>query len=408
MDEGVFSGAEISVIDNVLRSRATATTELTPANRFEFLRPDGNYDILLRVLNDEGYQEYPLAEELTITGDTDLSYEQRFVTLTLQVLLNGGALPDSDTGYERGELIIRPITGNWLTVLSQNLGVTGVVNRPFTLLHGLDYGVYLSVNYPSSVFAFQQWKYLGLFQRRRTVRQGGRFSLLPWVLAGVQGVFILVVRGGPFRGAASTSLFSQPTPAMDRMMKKRKVCFVSLGCPKNLVDTEGMLGLTEKQGHSLVSDPDDADVLVVNTCAFIDSAKQESIETILDMARRKEEGKAQLLVVTGCLAQRYGEELAKELPEVDHFLGTTDFPRLTEILSGKESPRVQVGKPAPVDWTTIPPPAGHSPLDGLFENQRGVQLRVFFLHHSSIARPPAKSPRRRRCWTKHDAFLPRA
>ncbi len=137
-------------------------------------------------------------------------------------------------------------------------------------------------------------------------------------------------------------------------MTHHNLCFVSLGCPKNLVDTEGMLGLAESLGHRLVSDPEQADVLVVNTCAFIDEAKEESIETILEMARIKEEGHPTKLVVTGCLAQRYGEELAEELPEVDHFLGTTDFPRLAQILSGEPTQRVQVQKPAALDWSILP------------------------------------------------------
>ncbi len=163
IDEGVFIGAEISMIDNTLRSRATASSEVNDNNQFVIVRPDGNYDILLRVLSEQGYGEYPLAEDLEISGDSDLNYSLKFVTVTLQVLKNGGILPDSTSGYERGELIIRPISGNWLTVLSQNLGDQGIINRPFTLLHGLDYGVYLSVNYPSDAFAFRQWRYLGCF-----------------------------------------------------------------------------------------------------------------------------------------------------------------------------------------------------------------------------------------------------
>ena len=93
-----------------------------------------------------------------------------------------------------------------------------------------------------------------------------------------------------------------------------KIGFVSLGCPKNLVDGEVMLGLAQQAGHELTSTAEDADVLVVNTCAFIDRAKQESIDTILEMAQQKRDGRCSRLVVTGCLAERYRDELAGKYP----------------------------------------------------------------------------------------------
>ncbi|MBA3295386.1 MAG: 30S ribosomal protein S12 methylthiotransferase RimO [Acidobacteria bacterium] len=101
-----------------------------------------------------------------------------------------------------------------------------------------------------------------------------------------------------------------------------KIGFVSLGCPKNLVDGEVMLGIARDAGHELTNDAASADVLVVNTCAFIDSAKQESIDAILEMAQHKKNGNCSRLVVTGCLAERYREELGKEIPEIDALLGT--------------------------------------------------------------------------------------
>src|SRR6185295_8622331 len=94
----------------------------------------------------------------------------------------------------------------------------------------------------------------------------------------------------------------------------RTVGMVSLGCPKNLVDGEVMLGQLKARGYDLVADARDADVIVVNTCAFIDRAKQESVDAILEMAALKEQGKAKRLVVTGCLAQRYDAELRREIP----------------------------------------------------------------------------------------------
>ena len=110
-----------------------------------------------------------------------------------------------------------------------------------------------------------------------------------------------------------------------------QVYFVSLGCPKNQVDTELMLGQVEAAGHALVDAPDDADVIVVNTCAFIDAAKEESVDTILEMAEHKKTAKRKL-VVTGCLAQRYAGELANDIPEIDHILGSADFPSLAKAL----------------------------------------------------------------------------
>src|SRR4051812_49933799 len=112
----------------------------------------------------------------------------------------------------------------------------------------------------------------------------------------------------------------------------RRVHFVSLGCPKNQVDSEVMLGLMGQAKYEIVPEPDDAHIIVVNTCAFIEQSKTESVETILDMARYKDDGRCDTLVVTGCLAQRYPEQLADELPEVDHFLGTGDYPKIVEVL----------------------------------------------------------------------------
>ena len=109
---------------------------------------------------------------------------------------------------------------------------------------------------------------------------------------------------------------------------------VSLGCPKNLVDSEVMLGLAQKDGHRLTRDAADADVLVVNTCAFIDRAKQESIDTILEMAEHKKTGACQRLIVTGCMAERYREELKAQIPEIDAILGTGEVPAIVDAISG--------------------------------------------------------------------------
>ncbi len=114
-----------------------------------------------------------------------------------------------------------------------------------------------------------------------------------------------------------------------------KVGFVSLGCPKNLVDTEVMVGLVEQAGHEITADAAAAEVLVVNTCAFIDEAKQEAIDAILDLARLKRDGACRRLVVTGCLGQRYREALAAEIPEIDAVLGTDEVPEIVEAVAGR-------------------------------------------------------------------------
>jgi len=113
-----------------------------------------------------------------------------------------------------------------------------------------------------------------------------------------------------------------------------KIGFVSLGCPKNLVDSEVMLGMAEKDGHEITADASQADVLVVNTCAFIDRAKQESIDTILEMAELKKQVAGRKLVVTGCLAERYRDELKKEIPEIDAVFGTGEVTGLAGFVSG--------------------------------------------------------------------------
>ena len=124
----------------------------------------------------------------------------------------------------------------------------------------------------------------------------------------------------------------------------RKVYFVSLGCPKNQVDTEVMLGVVREQGHAVVDAPEEADTLVVNTCGFIEAAKEESIDTILELAEVKQRSGADTkLVVAGCLSQRYPGELAKEMPEVDHFLGSADMLGLARVL-GDRGDRMGVTK----------------------------------------------------------------
>lgn len=117
----------------------------------------------------------------------------------------------------------------------------------------------------------------------------------------------------------------------------KKVHFVSLGCPKNLVDSEIMLGHLLKEGYSVTENPDEADTVVVNTCGFIDDAKKESVSKILEMAELKKTGQLNQLVVAGCLTQRYKEELVEGLPEADLFIGSGEFQNIAKILKNHEA-----------------------------------------------------------------------
>ena len=111
-----------------------------------------------------------------------------------------------------------------------------------------------------------------------------------------------------------------------------KIFCVSLGCDKNLVDTEMMLGLLNKDGYTFTDDEHEADVVVVNTCCFIGDAKEESVNTILEMAELKKEGRCKALIVTGCMAQRYKQEILDEIPEVDGILGTSTYDEISNVL----------------------------------------------------------------------------
>src|SRR5688572_23057118 len=126
----------------------------------------------------------------------------------------------------------------------------------------------------------------------------------------------------------------------------KKVGFVSLGCPKNLVDSEVMMGTLAESGYEITNNAEEAETVVVNTCGFIESAKQESIDAILEATRWKAEGKAKRVIVAGCLVERYRDDLMKELPEVDAFIGTNEVTRIieaTEKKNFKELPLLQIG-----------------------------------------------------------------
>lgn len=108
-------------------------------------------------------------------------------------------------------------------------------------------------------------------------------------------------------------------------MKNKKILFISLGCDKNLVDSEVMLGILADRGFEMTDTEVDADIIIINTCCFINDAKEESINTILEMAEYKKTGPCKALIVTGCLAQRYKQEIVDEIPEVDAVIGTSKY-----------------------------------------------------------------------------------
>lgn len=120
---------------------------------------------------------------------------------------------------------------------------------------------------------------------------------------------------------------------MSNLLKDKKLLFVSLGCDKNLVDSEFMIGMLISQGIIICDDETEADIIIINSCCFINDAKEESINTILEMSEYKKEGNCKALIVTGCLAQRYQDEIRKEIPEVDAILGTNSYDAICEAVT---------------------------------------------------------------------------
>ncbi len=144
--------------------------------------------------------------------------------------------------------------------------------------------------------------------------------------------------------------------------EKASVYFVSLGCPKNLVDSQVMLGLLQKDKYTVAPDPEGADVIIVNTCSFIEASKEESIDTILDMAQMKDSGRCKVLVASGCLPQRYSKQLEQEMPEVDLFIGTGQYHRITELLEAHGKAQ-ELGAPLPKRSYIDQPAFIHSETD---------------------------------------------
>jgi ribosomal protein S12 methylthiotransferase len=157
-----------------------------------------------------------------------------------------------------------------------------------------------------------------------------------------------------------------------------RVHLVSLGCPKNRVDSEVMVGKLREGPFELVDEPEQADVVVVNTCSFIQPATEESIDTVLEMAKLKASGQVRKLVVTGCMVQRYGTSLEAELPEVDHFLGTGEYHRIGQVLHDPDAPRSFVDTPVYLADDTQPRVNSWLPHSAYLKISEGCDHRCAF------------------------------
>jgi ribosomal protein S12 methylthiotransferase len=153
---------------------------------------------------------------------------------------------------------------------------------------------------------------------------------------------------------------AKPTPA-----SRPKVGFVSLGCPKNLVDSEVMMGMLAQAGAELIPRAEDADVIVVNTCSFIASAQQESVNTILEMARFKTDGRARKLVVAGCLVERFRGDIRKNIPEVDAVVGTGELEQILAAAGLAPAP----ARPSPFNILTSRPEGDAREAQGRFSRE---------------------------------------
>ena len=139
-----------------------------------------------------------------------------------------------------------------------------------------------------------------------------------------------------------------------KKLQSKSLYMMTLGCPKNRVDSEVMLGTLSQRGYHLVNEPEQAEVIVVNTCAFLKAAEKESVDSILELAEHKKNGTCETLVVTGCLVQRHGEALTRELPEVDHFLGTSAYVQIGDLLAAEASPRQLIPDPEYIHSASVP------------------------------------------------------
>ena len=177
----------------------------------------------------------------------------------------------------------------------------------------------------------------------------------------------------------TTSVPSAPSVQVDSGAPRvERVHLISLGCPKNRVDSEVMVGKLQQGAFELVDDPESADVIVVNTCSFIQPATEESIETVVEMGKLRRTGSVRKLVVTGCMVQRYGKSLEEELPEVDHFLGTGEYHRIDEVLNNSSAPRSYVDTPLYIHGDTDPRPNSWSKHSAYLKISEGCDHKCAF------------------------------
>ncbi len=173
-----------------------------------------------------------------------------------------------------------------------------------------------------------------------------------------------------------------------------KVGFVSLGCPKNLVDSEVMMGILARSGYEITPRAGDADVLVVNTCSFIAPAQQESVQSILEMAEYKKFGRAQKLIVAGCMVERYRNEIREQIPEVDAVIGTGEIEKILEACEGDL--RSSDSASAAAAHLSLPRPhaahSGHSAPYCVHQNQRGLRSSLHFLRDPAASRKIPQPP----------------
>ncbi|HEX6495131.1 MAG TPA: 30S ribosomal protein S12 methylthiotransferase RimO [Acidobacteriaceae bacterium] len=167
-----------------------------------------------------------------------------------------------------------------------------------------------------------------------------------------------------------TNILEAPATVPEVTSARPRVGFVSLGCPKNLVDSEVMMGLLDRAGAELTSDPEAAEILVVNTCSFIDSAKQESVDTILEMAQHKTTGRARKLIVAGCLVERYRDEIRKNIPEVDAVVGTGELESILQAAGLAPSQPASVA-PQLFNILTATSTPRHAPADAVASRAEG-------------------------------------
>jgi hypothetical protein len=169
-------------------------------------------------------------------------------------------------------------------------------------------------------------------------------------------------------------------PSQDARLK---VGFISLGCPKNLVDSEVMMGQLAARGHQLTQHAAEADVLVVNTCSFIDPAKQESVDAILEMAEYKKVGRAKRLIVAGCLVERYRDDIRRRIPEVDAVVGTNELDAIVAACEGVRLPAA--GRPLPVPRPD-PARAFHPRPFCVHQDRRGLRSSVHGMRDPPVSR----------------------